>query len=63
MTGFDEAAFRARAAGRLHAAPPRAHGFSDDDLNPMARMICENEEPKPAAVLVPLVVHCHQLLE
>jgi 8-oxo-dGTP pyrophosphatase MutT (NUDIX family) len=55
VTDFDEAAFRARAAGRLHAAPLGAHGFSDDDLNPTARMIPENEEPKPAAVLVPLV--------
>ena len=55
MNPIDEADFRARAAGRLHAAPPRAHGFSDDDLNPTARMIPQNEEPKPAAVLVPLV--------
>lgn len=55
MSGIDEDAFRARAARRLHAAAPVLHGFSDDDLNPTARMIPENEEPKPAAVLVPLV--------
>lgn len=55
MSGIDETAFRARAAQRLHSAAPPVHRFSDDDLNPMARMIPENEEPKPAAVLVPLV--------
>lgn len=53
---FDEAEFRALAAQRLHAAPPSVHSFSDDDLNPTARMIPEGEAPKPAAVLVPLVV-------
>lgn len=52
---FDETEFRALAARRLHAAPPPAHSISDDDLNPTARMIPENERPKPAAVLVPLV--------
>lgn len=55
MSPFDERSFRALAAGRLHAAPPPRHAFSDDDLNPAARMIPENEAPKPAAVLVPLV--------
>lgn len=52
---FDEQEFRKRAAARLHAAPGEDHRFSDDDLNPHARMIPEGEEPKPAAVLVPLV--------
>ena len=52
---IDEAAFRALAAGRLHAAPPPAASFSDDDLNPTARMIPDDEAPTPAAVLVPLV--------
>jgi 8-oxo-dGTP pyrophosphatase MutT (NUDIX family) len=55
LSAFDEAGFRARASGRLHAAAPPVHSFSDDDLNPTARMIPENEPPKPAAVLVPLV--------
>lgn len=55
MEDFGEAAFRQRAAQRLHAAPQPLHRFSDDDLNPTARMIPEGEEPKPAAVLVPLV--------
>ena len=55
MNPFDERSFRALAAGRLHAAPPPRHAFSDDDLNPSARMIPEDEAPKPAAVLVPLV--------
>ena len=30
-------------------------GRSDDDLNPEARVIPDGEEPRPAAVLVPLV--------
>ena len=54
MTRFDEAAFRALAARRLHREAPAFHSFSDDDLNPTARMIPDNEDPKPAAVLVPL---------
>ena len=55
MSRIAEADFRALAARRLHAAAPPHHSFSDDDLNPTARMILDNEEPKPAAVLVPLV--------
>lgn len=55
MSRFDAAEFRALAARRLHAAPPALPRFSDDDLNPAARMIPEDEAPKPAAVLVPLV--------
>jgi 8-oxo-dGTP pyrophosphatase MutT (NUDIX family) len=52
---FDEEEFRALAPRRLHGAPPPVHARSDDDLNPGARMIPEGEEPRPAAVLVPLV--------
>ncbi|WP_204508197.1 CoA pyrophosphatase [Aestuariivirga litoralis] len=55
MSLFDEPEFRARAAHRLHAAAPPIHSFSDDDLNPTARMIPADEAPKPAAVLVGLV--------
>lgn len=55
MSLFDEDTFRARAAARLHAAAPARHAFSDDDLNPTARMIPAAEAPKPAAVLVGLV--------
>ena len=51
---FDEDEFRTRAA-RLHAAPPDVARRSDDDLNPQARIIPPGVEPKPAAVLVPLV--------
>ena len=54
---FDEAEFRARARGRLHAAPLADARFSDDDLNPEARMIPEGVKMLPAAVLVPLVAH------
>lgn len=52
---FDEQEFRNRAAGRLHASPADTPRFSDDDLNPHARMIPQGETPKPAAVLVPVV--------
>jgi 8-oxo-dGTP pyrophosphatase MutT (NUDIX family) len=55
LNRFDEAEFRALASRRLHAQAPATHRFSDDDLNPTARMIPAGEEPKPAAVLVPLV--------
>ncbi|MBI2718841.1 MAG: CoA pyrophosphatase [Rhizobiales bacterium] len=43
-------------AHRLHRTPPGAARFSDDDLNPEARIIPPGVSPKPAAVLVPLVV-------
>jgi 8-oxo-dGTP pyrophosphatase MutT (NUDIX family) len=52
---YDEAELRSLAPSRLHQSPPAAHQRSDDDLNPDARMIPAGEEPKPAAVLVPLV--------
>lgn len=51
---FDEKEFRARAE-RLHRAPLDMIRRSDDDLNPNARLIAPEVEPKPAAVLVPLV--------
>lgn len=51
---FDEDEFRLRAKA-LHAAPPQDARRSDDDLNPEARIIPPGVEPKPAAVLVPLV--------
>jgi 8-oxo-dGTP pyrophosphatase MutT (NUDIX family) len=51
---FDEAEFRQRASG-LHAEPPEIARWSDDDLNPQARLIAVGVEPKRAAVLVPLV--------
>ncbi len=51
---FDESEFRART-GRLFAAPPDEPRRSDDDLNPQAPIIPPGVEPKPAAVLVPLV--------
>ncbi len=52
---FDEQEFRDRAARALHPAPRADARFSDDDLNPDARIIPEGVVPKPAAVLVPLV--------
>ncbi len=51
---FDEGEFRSRA-GRLHASPREAARFSDDDLNPEARLIPPGVTPRSAAVLVPLV--------
>lgn len=52
---FDEAEFRARAAGRLYTAPAGDVRRSDDDLNPDARIVPAGAVPRPAAVLVPLV--------
>ena len=52
---FDEHEFRARAS-RLFSQPPDVPRRSDDDLNPDARIIPPGISPKPAAVLVPLVV-------
>jgi len=52
---YDEAELRALCAERLHHAPPDVARFSDDDLNPDARVIPEGVTPKPAAVLVPLI--------
>ena len=52
---YDEAEFRALAAERLHRAPPEVARFSDDDLNPEARVIPSDVVPRAAAVLVPLV--------
>jgi 8-oxo-dGTP pyrophosphatase MutT (NUDIX family) len=53
---FDETEFRALAKQRLYAEPPEAHRRSDDDLNPEARIIPPGAKPKPAAVLVPVVL-------
>jgi 8-oxo-dGTP pyrophosphatase MutT (NUDIX family) len=52
---YDEPEFRGRARERLHASPREAARFSDDDLNPEARIIPPGVVPRPAAVLVPLV--------
>lgn len=54
---YDEAEFRALAGARLHAAPAVDARFSDDDLNPEARIIPDGVKMRPAAVLVPLVTH------
>jgi 8-oxo-dGTP pyrophosphatase MutT (NUDIX family) len=58
---FDEEEFRARAGATLHLAPPDIARFSDDDLNPEARVIPEDVVPRPAAVLVPLVPRGREL--
>ena len=52
---FDEDEVRGLAATRLHRAPAETARFSDDDLNPEARLIAPGVTPKPAAVLVPLI--------
>jgi 8-oxo-dGTP pyrophosphatase MutT (NUDIX family) len=52
---FDEVEFRRRAANALYSAPPETARRSDDDLNPDARIVRPGIDPKPAAVLVPLV--------
>ena len=51
---FDEPEFRSRAT-RLFGVPAAVPRRSDDDLNPEAPIIAPGIEPKPAAVLVPLV--------
>ena len=56
MFRFDEAEFRVLAAQRLHREPMATERFSDDDLNPQARIIAPGQTPIPAAVLVPLIV-------
>lgn len=55
MFRFDEAEFRRLAAARLHREPVARPRFSDDDLNPEARIIAPEVTPIPAAVLVPLI--------
>lgn len=52
---FDEEELRGLAAQRLYRKPRETARFSDDDLNPEARIIPPGVTPKPAAVLVPLV--------
>jgi 8-oxo-dGTP pyrophosphatase MutT (NUDIX family) len=53
---FDEADIRARAGLGLLREPPLAPGRGDDDMNAAAPMIPAGVAPKPAAVLVPLVL-------
>jgi len=55
MLRFDEAEFRELAAARLHREPVAAARFSDDDLNPEARIIAEGVTQIAAAVLVPVI--------
>lgn len=57
---FTEQDVRARLR-RLRPDAPDVTRFSDDDLNPAARMIAPGEAPRPAAVLVPLVVRQPEL--
>ncbi len=53
---FSEAEIRARAAkGLLHEVPLK-HERSDDDMNAAVPMIPAGVTPKPAAVLVPIVL-------
>ena len=54
MFSFDD--FLVRAKTRLLREPAAAWDFSDDDLNAKARMIPVGVKPKPAAVLVPIIL-------
>ncbi|MGE3873166.1 MAG: CoA pyrophosphatase [Parvibaculaceae bacterium] len=54
---FDEAEFRRRAAARLLQSAPVQVGRSDDDLNPDWKAIDPQVHRRPAAVLVPIVLH------
>ena len=61
MPRFDEEEFRDLAAGRLNRAPVEKARFSDDDLNPEARIIPPGVVPRPAAVLVPVIAGADDL--
>jgi hypothetical protein len=53
---FSEAEIRERAVkGLLHEVPLK-HQRSDDDMNAAVPMIPAGVKPKPAAVLVPIVL-------
>jgi 8-oxo-dGTP pyrophosphatase MutT (NUDIX family) len=54
---FDEAEFRDRAATRLLKTTPGRAGRSDDDLNPDWKPTCSHLARRPAAVLLPIVLH------
>jgi 8-oxo-dGTP pyrophosphatase MutT (NUDIX family) len=54
MLDFDD--FLTRARTKLLASPSPIWDRSDDDMNEGARMIPEGIVPKPAAVLVPIVL-------
>jgi 8-oxo-dGTP pyrophosphatase MutT (NUDIX family) len=60
MLDFDD--FLTRARGRLLAAPALTWARSDDDMNDGARMIPEGIVPKPAAVLVPIVLRAEPVV-
>lgn len=53
---FSEAEIRARALAGLRHEVPLKHERSDDDMNAAAPMIPAGVKPKPAAVLVPIVL-------
>jgi 8-oxo-dGTP pyrophosphatase MutT (NUDIX family) len=54
---FDEAEFRQRASSRLLKSTPGKVARSDDDLNPDWKPTDPNLARRPAAVLVPIVLH------
>jgi 8-oxo-dGTP pyrophosphatase MutT (NUDIX family) len=56
VSGFDLDDFVVRAKARLLHEPHENWQRSDDDMNPTARMIADGVVPKPAAVLVPIVL-------
>lgn len=54
MFNFEDFLVRARA--RLLPQPAATWDYSDDDMNAKARMIPVGVKPKPAAVLVPIIL-------
>ena len=54
MFSFDD--FLVRANAQLLLEPAAIWNYSDDDMNAKARMIPVGVKPKPAAVLVPIVL-------
>jgi 8-oxo-dGTP pyrophosphatase MutT (NUDIX family) len=59
---FDFADFMVRAKSRLLRDPPLGWNRSDDDMNERARLIPDGVVPKPAAVLVPIILRAEPMV-
>jgi 8-oxo-dGTP pyrophosphatase MutT (NUDIX family) len=57
VTAFTIEELRSRATRNLLRNAPLTWNRSDDDMNARARMIPDGIQPKPAAVLIPIVAH------
>jgi 8-oxo-dGTP pyrophosphatase MutT (NUDIX family) len=59
---FDFDDFQRRATANLLKQPPESWNRSDDDMNERARMIADDIKPKPAAVLVPIILRAEPMV-